>query len=340
MYITTYGPDHGLVTTTLVGALGLEAPPFDIFSPTGIVVVAGVDAVTSVYLLTAPALQNMDASLEEVARIHGANILQTVRSVTFPVILPAILTALIIRFLLGLGEFSVVAILGAREQYEVYATAIWKAVRLRAPPEYGQAAALSISLLLLAAVLVWYHRKVTSRKEDYMTETGQGYQPKTWDLGRWRWPVTGALWLALALVWILPIVALVASYMSIAGERETGSIKLLLGLPNTRTDVVLGKAVGRSLTVIIPLLVAFGLAALINIAMYNEVLLGDFALFTALTLLYGFVFTVIGVGLSSAFASTSKAAAAVGGFWFLNQIWGGIATGLDFLFLDLYFIHI
>ncbi|WP_415383404.1 ABC transporter permease [Halosimplex sp. TS25] len=209
MYITTYGPDHGLVTTTLVGALGLDAPPFDIFSPTGIVVVAGVDAVTSVYLLTAPALQNMDASLEEVARIHGANIRQTVRSVTFPVILPAILTALIIRFLLGLGEFSVVAILGAREQYEVYATAIWKAVRLRAPPEYGQAAALSISLLLVAAVLVWYHRKVTSRKEDYMTVTGQGYQPHTWDLGKWRWPVAGALWAFMLLVWVLPVAVMV-----------------------------------------------------------------------------------------------------------------------------------
>ncbi|WP_436909108.1 ABC transporter permease subunit [Halosimplex marinum] len=209
MYITAYGPDHGLVTSALVGALGLEAPPVDIFSPTGIVVVAGVDAVTSVYLLTAPALQDMDASLEEVARIHGANVLQTVRSVTFPVILPAILTALIVRFLLGLGEFSIVAILGARERYEVYATAIWKAVRLRAPPEYGQAAALSISLLVVAAVLVWYHRKATSRKEDYMTVTGQGYQPHTWDLGKWRWPLAGALWAFMLLVWVLPVVVMV-----------------------------------------------------------------------------------------------------------------------------------
>ncbi|WP_436925054.1 ABC transporter permease [Halosimplex amylolyticum] len=228
MYITTYGPDHGLVTTTLVGALGLEAPPFDIFSPTGIVVVAGVDAVTSVYLLTAPALQNMDASLEEVARIHGANIRQTVRSVTFPVILPAILTALIIRFLLGLGEFSVVAILGAREQYEVYATAIWKAVRLRAPPEYGQAAALSISLLVLAAVLVWYHRKVTSRKEDYMTVTGQGYQPNTWDLGKWRWPIAGALWAFMFVVWVLPVavMVLVSVHSVWFGHFDASSITL------------------------------------------------------------------------------------------------------------------
>lgn len=130
------------------------------------------------------------------------------------------------------------------------------------------------------------------------------------------------------------IAAILVSYRAIAGERDQGSIKLLLGLPNTRTDVIIGKVIGRSLTVIVPLIIGFALATIINLSLYSEVRLVDLALFTALTLLYAFVFTGVGVGLSSAFATTSRAAVAGIGFWFLNQIWGGVALVLNFLVSD------
>lgn len=132
----------------------------------------------------------------------------------------------------------------------------------------------------------------------------------------------------------ISIAGILVSYRSIAGERESGSIKLLLGLPNTRTDVIVGKVIGRSLTVMVPLLVGFGLATIINLSLYTEVLIGELVLFTALTLLYAFVFTGVGVGLSSAFASTSHAAAAGIGFWFLNQIWGALALVLNLVASD------
>lgn len=132
----------------------------------------------------------------------------------------------------------------------------------------------------------------------------------------------------------ISIAGLLVGYKAIAGERESGSIKLLLGLPNTRRDVVLGKAVGRSLTVILPLLVGFAVAGLINFAMYDEVLFGDFLLFTVLTVLFAFSFTIVAVGISSACATTSRAAAAAIGFWLLNQMWGALAIGLDFLISD------
>ena len=209
MYIATYGPDNGLVMTHLMNLFGLETAPFDIFSPGGIVFIVGLNAVTTFYLLTAPALQNMDPALEEVSRIHGASLATTVRSISFPLILPAIVSAVLVTFLRGLGEFSVVAILGARDGFDVYATAIWASVNLRAPPQYGEAAALSFSLILITAVLVWYYRKLTARKEDFMTVTSRGTKPRTWDLGPWRWPIAGSLWVVLFVVWILPILVMV-----------------------------------------------------------------------------------------------------------------------------------
>ncbi len=211
MYITAYGPRTGFVSVVLRETVGIGTVPFDIFSPVAIAFVAGINVVSTFYLLTVPALQDMDSALEEVSRIHGASTLQTIRSITFPLIKPAILSAVIVTFLYGMGEFAIVSILGSRRGFDVYSTEIATAIKSRFPAAYGEAAALSCSLLLVTIVLVWYYRNVTTRKEDYMTLTGKRSYTHTWDLGRWRWPIAGVLWVALTLVWIFPILALVGT---------------------------------------------------------------------------------------------------------------------------------
>ena len=211
MYITAYSPDSGLVFGLLTDVFGGGAVPFNIFSPWGIAFVAGVNVVSTCYLLTVPALQDMDAALEEVSRVHGASITQTVRSITLPLIKPAILSAVITTFLYGLGEFAIVSILGSRRGFDVYSTEISAAIKNRFPAAYGEAAALACSLLVVTAVLVWYYRTVTRRKEDFMTMSGRSGHAQQWDLGQWRWPITGGLWALLTVVWIVPILALVAT---------------------------------------------------------------------------------------------------------------------------------
>lgn len=56
---------------------------------------------------------------------------------------------------------------------------------------------------------------------------------------------------------LVPIIALLIGYGAVAGERERGSLKFLLGLPHTRWDVVFGKIVGRSAVVTVSILVGF-----------------------------------------------------------------------------------
>jgi len=51
----------------------------------------------------------------------------------------------------------------------------------------------------------------------------------------------------------LPLVALLGTYASLAGERETGSVRFLFGLPNSRDDAYLGKYLSRSVLVGVPL---------------------------------------------------------------------------------------
>jgi iron(III) transport system permease protein len=44
-----------------------------------------------------------------------------------------------------------------------------------------------------------------------MTLTSSHTRSQLWDLGKWRWPITGVLWLSLLLVWLVPITALIAT---------------------------------------------------------------------------------------------------------------------------------
>ena len=68
------------------------------------------------------------------------------------------------------------------------------------------------------------------------------------------------------LTFFVPIVAIVLAYDSITGERDSGTLKLLLSLPHARVDVVVGKAVGRGTVVSAAILIAFAVAAIAILA--------------------------------------------------------------------------
>jgi ABC-2 type transport system permease protein len=104
------------------------------------------------------------------------------------------------------------------------------------------------------------------------------------------------------------VASLVVAYKSIAGEAESGSGKLLLSLPHTRRDVVLGKVVGRSLVLAIPVLV--GLVAMLAVVFVGEVAFSvtDYVLFGLVTMLFVLVYMAFYVGISASTTSTARAA--------------------------------
>lgn len=104
---------------------------------------------------------------------------------------------------------------------------------------------------------------------------------------------------------VVPLIAIVLSYASISRESESGTLKLLLSLPHSRRDVVLGKVVGRG-SVITLAVVAGSVAALLVFPLTPFPLdLANFLLFVGLTAVLGLVFVAIGVGVSAA-APTSR----------------------------------
>ncbi|MFB6135631.1 MAG: ABC transporter permease subunit [Halobacteriaceae archaeon] len=127
------------------------------------------------------------------------------------------------------------------------------------------------------------------------------------------------------------IAGLVVAHKAISGERESGSLKILLGLPHSRRDVVFGKILGRSLVLTVAIVLGFLAAAVVMVVRFADLDFAKYALFGLLTVAYGFVFVTIAVGISSLTGSSSRSAALAIGFWILNQAWGALSLGVLFV---------
>ncbi|MDJ1432633.1 ABC transporter permease [Halostagnicola sp. A-GB9-2] len=131
---------------------------------------------------------------------------------------------------------------------------------------------------------------------------------------------------------IIPVIAIVLGWKAIAGERESGSIKVLLSLPHSRRDVILGKLLGRSAVLTVSLVIGFLLAGAVVGIMIGSFAIGDFLGLLAISIIYGIAYTSIAVSISSLTRSTTVAAAA--GFFVFALfyiIWNIMIIGLDML---------
>lgn len=118
---------------------------------------------------------------------------------------------------------------------------------------------------------------------------------------------------------LVPIIALLISYGAIARERESGSLKFLLGMPHTRRDVVFGKVLGRTAVVAVSILIGFSVGMVAIFVFTGSVSPVEYIAFMLVTILFGFVYVCIGVGISSLARSTTRAA--VGAFGLLAVFW-------------------
>ena len=119
---------------------------------------------------------------------------------------------------------------------------------------------------------------------------------------------------------LVPITALVAAYLAIAGERESGSLKVMLGLPPSRLDVVLGKLVGRSGVVVAGVLVGFAVAGVVAVPVYGSLPVVTFVSVTLLTALLGLAYVAIAIGISAATATRARAMASAVGLYVLTVV--------------------
>lgn len=124
--------------------------------PVGVTVVVVVNAVPLVYLITAVGLAaRAEPAMERAARVSGAGALSVLRTITLPLLAPAMATAAVLVFVLTLGTFAIPQVMGSPAGFSTITTRIYSNLaRSSDPLAFTEAVTLALLLVVIAVLVV------------------------------------------------------------------------------------------------------------------------------------------------------------------------------------------
>jgi iron(III) transport system permease protein len=181
-YIILAGPEAGLLNRLTDELFGIK--PFNIFSLSAMFILQALSSVPASFLIVLSALRSMDPALEEAASVSGVGWLSTIRRVTLPMMLPAILSAAIYSGMNIAETFEIPALIGVPIGFHVLSSQVY--LSLRVWGNHTVASAYSIIFLIMLIGFVYLYQKATRHGFRYATISGKGYRPKLIKIGRWK----------------------------------------------------------------------------------------------------------------------------------------------------------
>ncbi|MGH7772866.1 MAG: ABC transporter permease [Candidatus Binatia bacterium] len=184
-WILLLAPKSGILNSFLRESLGIQEPVFNAFSLPAMIWVFGLACVPLGYLFLLPVFLSFDPSLEESAYIAGSKPMHTMLRITFPLAIPAFLSAFVLNFLRGLRSFETPVLQGSPGGINVFVSKVYDSMSIEYNP--GLATAYSSVLILLSILTLTFYVRATRFSERYATITGKGYRVKVIDVGGWKY---------------------------------------------------------------------------------------------------------------------------------------------------------
>ena len=216
-WILLLNPHYGLINRALMMMPFIHSPPFNINSISGILWVhITASSVPVMIIILAPAIRQLDASFEEVARVCGSGPVAVFRRITLPILAPAILTGALAGYIKSLEAFEVEQLLGRPIGIFVYSTRIYDLASWE-PPNFKAAMALSSFMLVVLLVIAIIYQRLTENV-GHATILGRDANFRQLSVGRFRWVIAAALFLVVAVSLFFPLFMLVCgSFMKLFG---------------------------------------------------------------------------------------------------------------------------
>jgi len=215
-WILLAGPNAGWLNKFYVLVTGADAGPFNIYSFPGLVTVVALYSFPYIFIFTTAALELVSSEMEDAANILGAGTWKTMRRVTLPLALPAILGGLIICFLEAIALFASPAMIAIPARFNVVTTQLFQF--FGNPVRVEVAAAYAMPLLGVTILLVLVQRLMTRRK-GFVSLTGKGGERRPIALGKWRWALFGYAMVVGSLSVFLPYLFLMQAAFAKAWGR-------------------------------------------------------------------------------------------------------------------------
>lgn len=218
--------------------LGVSIPDWLSYGPVPIIIVLSLHYYSYCYLLVSAALKSINSEVEEMGELIGASKWQILRKITLPLVLPAILSALILTFSKAIGTYSVPSMLGLKVNYYTISTMIHSTVN---SSQAGLGYTISLMLIAISAIFIFVNQRVIGHRKSYVTMNGKGTRSNPIPLGSARTPILVLMYVFIALFVVFPVVLMCYQTLMLkVGDYSLSNLTLHYWIGKGRDDIYEG----------------------------------------------------------------------------------------------------
>lgn len=189
----------------------------NIYSFIGLILVETSFLFTYVLLILLKAFEAIDPTMEEASRMSGAAPWQTFCKITLPLLRAPLFNGFLLAFLATTASFGVPALIGTPGSIFLLTTQIYTFQKMGSMAGILKASSLSLILMGLAFVILFLSEGPL-RIRQFATIAGKTPRPQLAPLGLWKWPILILLAVIFAVLFLLPLFAIVvAAFAKVQG---------------------------------------------------------------------------------------------------------------------------
>ena len=204
-WVVMWGPG-GYLTNFFSQRLHLWTVAIDTIP--GMSIVEGARLLPIAFLTCQAALGRTDSALEDAARSAGARPLRVLRTVTIPLLRPALLNSATLIFTLSIAALGVPLLLGTSRNIQFVSSYLYNLWTNASAPDPGSVSAGAMVLLLVATTLLLVRNRLLGTEARFVSVTGRASRHELLGLRLWRWPLALALAIYLVFTTVIPVIGL------------------------------------------------------------------------------------------------------------------------------------
>ncbi len=215
--------------------IGASPPAWLSYGPVPIIISSALHYYTFFFLFVTAALMSIDSSLEEAGDLMGASRGRILRKITFPLVLPALLSGFIMTFSKVMGTYGGPALLGVPVKYYTVSTMIRSAIGIG---DKADGFVLAITLILFSIVNIYINQRLVGTRRSYETIGGRGFMAQPTKLRNWKGIMTTVVVIFQVAVIVLPLgLLLVDTFMLRTGVYNWNNLTLHNWIGRSNPDI-------------------------------------------------------------------------------------------------------
>lgn len=189
-----------------LAGMGIPVPDWLAYGPIAIVLCMSMHYYAFSYIMVSGALRSINSELEEMGEIQGASKPLILRKITLPLVLPAMLSAVILTFSKAIGTFGTINYLGSPVSFRTLSSELYSNSKSQ---NTQTAFAMAILMICIASLSVFVNQRLIGARKSYATIGGKGGRSTPIGLGGWK-PIATIILLIFFLVGIImPVIILI-----------------------------------------------------------------------------------------------------------------------------------